>query len=78
MGEGRWWKKDEKMMVVVGIRMKVRDGGRSGGRRSYEGRFFSHGFRASPVDKKSAAVFFSVGAESSSKSEFVLEKDITF
>lgn len=36
MGEGRWWKKDEKMMVVVGIRMKVRDGGRSGGRRRLE------------------------------------------
>ncbi|KAM7473902.1 hypothetical protein LguiB_021145 [Lonicera macranthoides] len=39
--------------------------------------FLSLGFRASPVDKKSAAVFFSVGAESRSKSEFVLEKETT-
>ncbi|KAM7473844.1 hypothetical protein LguiB_021087 [Lonicera macranthoides] len=39
--------------------------------------FLSIGFRASPVDKKSAAVFFSVGAESSSNSEFVLEKETT-
>ncbi|KAM7469485.1 hypothetical protein LguiA_007668 [Lonicera macranthoides] len=39
--------------------------------------FLSLGFQASPVDKKSAAVFFSVGEESRSKSEFVLEKETT-
>ncbi|KAM7469496.1 hypothetical protein LguiA_007679 [Lonicera macranthoides] len=39
--------------------------------------FLSLGFRASPVDKKSAAVFFSVGTESRSKSESVLEKETT-
>ncbi|KAM7469508.1 hypothetical protein LguiA_007691 [Lonicera macranthoides] len=33
--------------------------------------FLSLGFRASPVDKKSAAMFFSVGTESRSKSESV-------
>ncbi|KAM7473847.1 hypothetical protein LguiB_021090 [Lonicera macranthoides] len=32
-------------------------------------------FRVSPVDKKSAAVFFSVGTESRSKSDSVLEKE---
>ncbi|KAM7469462.1 hypothetical protein LguiA_007645 [Lonicera macranthoides] len=37
--------------------------------------FLSLGFRASPVDKKSAAVFFSVGTESRSKSDSVLEKE---
>ncbi|KAM7469457.1 hypothetical protein LguiA_007640 [Lonicera macranthoides] len=39
--------------------------------------FLSLGFRASPVDKKSAAMFFSVAAESRSKSEFGLEKETT-
>ncbi|KAM7473915.1 hypothetical protein LguiB_021158 [Lonicera macranthoides] len=39
--------------------------------------FLSLGFRASPVDKKSAAVLFSVGTESRSKSESVLEKETT-
>ncbi|KAM7469062.1 hypothetical protein LguiA_007245 [Lonicera macranthoides] len=39
--------------------------------------FLSLGFRASPVDKKSAAVFFSVGTESRSKIESVLEKETT-